>query len=72
LPTLVISIVIAHTPAVAIGAGIVQKGQGMPLIIGAALVSFVVAIVTGYVRRQQEEPLPEEEAQPANKAEKKV
>jgi uncharacterized membrane protein YdjX (TVP38/TMEM64 family) len=72
LPALVISIVIAHTPAVAIGAGIVQKGQGMPLIIGAALVSFVVAIVTGYVRRQQGEPLAEEEGQSANTTKEKV
>lgn len=55
LPALVISIVIAHTPAVAIGAGVVEKGKGMPLIIGAVLVSFGVAFITGYVRRKQQE-----------------
>jgi uncharacterized membrane protein YdjX (TVP38/TMEM64 family) len=70
LPALVISIVIAHTPAVAIGAGVVQKGQGMPLIIGAVLVSFVVAIVTGYVRRQQGETLSEDAV--SSTAEEKV
>jgi uncharacterized membrane protein YdjX (TVP38/TMEM64 family) len=53
LPALLISIVIAHTPAVAIGAGIVEKGKGMPLLIGAVLVSFGVAFVTGYVKRKQ-------------------
>lgn len=65
LPALVISIVIAHTPAVAIGAGVVEKGKGMPLIIGAVLVSFGVAIVTGYVRRKPPEPIVAEESQPS-------
>jgi uncharacterized membrane protein YdjX (TVP38/TMEM64 family) len=65
LPALVISIVIAHTPAVAIGAGVVEKGKGMPLIIGAVLVSFGVAIVTGYVRRKPPEPIVAEESHPS-------
>jgi uncharacterized membrane protein YdjX (TVP38/TMEM64 family) len=53
LPALIISIMIAHTPAVAIGAGLVEKGKDIPLILGAALMFFVIALVTAFVKRKQ-------------------